>query len=563
MPKFLINVKAKGAKRAGSEIKGLTGNVDRLASAAKRAAIALGVGFLAKQLADIGRVSITTAARFETLKVRLNVLYGSVQRGTQAFDNFNKVAATTPFMLEDVVNAGASLKAFGLDAEEMIKPLADLAAFMQVDMSVAASNMGRAFVAGAGAADMFREAGVNQMIADMAGVMDATTLPIEEFRENMFKVLVDPDSGIAGMTTKMADTWSGAVSNMQDSTDRLKGALGDELIAVLRPKLDEINKVLSKFGDIGWDNVAKSFLNNGQIMMEATGKLFALGGELAARGFALALANTWATIIPQAIEQLKESMGMFGFLIEPAAIASKGYKALGESIIEAGSQTERMGEISSEMGIVLAEVFAKILADSQKLKDDREDGTETEIESGKKIVKTGGDNNKAKLNFYDAEVKGIGQLMGAMGQLNTASKGSALVSGRLAQAAAIADTYAGATKAFAQGGVLGFATGAAIIAAGLANVVEISRALGDIKSAATGADFVTSGPQMMLVGDNPSGREHVQITPLGGDPNYGNTSGSAITVNVSGNVMTQDFVEGDLAEAIRQAARRGTDFGVS
>ena len=39
--------------------------------------------------------------------------------------------------------------------------------------------------------------------------------------------------------------------------------------------------------------------------------------------------------------------------------------------------------------------------------------------------------------------------------------------------------------------------------------------------------------------------------------------GGAITVNVSGNVMTQDFVEGDLAEAIRNAARRGTDFGVS
>ena len=39
--------------------------------------------------------------------------------------------------------------------------------------------------------------------------------------------------------------------------------------------------------------------------------------------------------------------------------------------------------------------------------------------------------------------------------------------------------------------------------------------------------------------------------------------GAGITVNVSGNVMTQDFVENDLAEAIRNAARRGTDFGVS
>ena len=81
---------------------------------------------------------------------------------------------------------------------------------------------------------------------------------------------------------------------------------------------------------------------------------------------------------------------------------------------------------------------------------------------------------------------------------------------------------------------------------------------------ATGADFVTSGPQMMMVGDNPSGQERVQVTPLGGDPNLdGPQGGSAVTVNVSGNVMTEDYVAGELAEQIREAIRRGTDFGVS
>ena len=43
----------------------------------------------------------------------------------------------------------------------------------------------------------------------------------------------------------------------------------------------------------------------------------------------------------------------------------------------------------------------------------------------------------------------------------------------LAAAGAIIDTYAGANKAFAQGGVAGFATGAAIVAAGLANLQKI------------------------------------------------------------------------------------------
>ena len=39
--------------------------------------------------------------------------------------------------------------------------------------------------------------------------------------------------------------------------------------------------------------------------------------------------------------------------------------------------------------------------------------------------------------------------------------------------------------------------------------------------------------------------------------------GGSINVSVSGNVLTQDFVEGELAESIKEAVRRGSDFGLS
>ena len=39
--------------------------------------------------------------------------------------------------------------------------------------------------------------------------------------------------------------------------------------------------------------------------------------------------------------------------------------------------------------------------------------------------------------------------------------------------------------------------------------------------------------------------------------------GGAVNVTVTGNVMTQDFVEGELAESIKEAVRRGSDFGIS
>ena len=78
---------------------------------------------------------------------------------------------------------------------------------------------------------------------------------------------------------------------------------------------------------------------------------------------------------------------------------------------------------------------------------------------------------------------------------------------------------------------------------------------------ATGGDFITAGPQAIMVGDNPGGRERVQVTPLS-SPNIDGPQGSSVTVNVSGNVLSQDFVEGELAENIKEAIRRGTDFGI-
>ena len=41
------------------------------------------------------------------------------------------------------------------------------------------------------------------------------------------------------------------------------------------------------------------------------------------------------------------------------------------------------------------------------------------------------------------------------------------------------------------------------------------------------------------------------------------SGGGAVNVTVTGNVLTQDFVEGELAESIKEAVRRGSDFGLS
>ena len=173
------------------------------------------------------RGAIQTSMQFEAVKVRLNSMFGSVERGTKAFNTFNKVAATTPFTLSDVVEAGAALTAFGTNAEKMIKPTADLAAFMGVSATEAAQALGRAFAGGAGAADILRERGILQLIRDFKGIDDLSKVSLPDFRKALEETLLDPSAGIAGATDRLAQTMIGLISNMSDAFTRMSAALGD------------------------------------------------------------------------------------------------------------------------------------------------------------------------------------------------------------------------------------------------------------------------------------------------------------------------------------------------
>ena len=69
---------------------------------------------------------------------------------------------------------------------------------------------------------------------------------------------------------------------------------------------------------------------------------------------------------------------------------------------------------------------------------------------------------------------------------------------------------------------------------------------------------------MMMVGDSPSGREHVQVTPLGDEDSniLGPQGGGAITLNISA-PLVDDTVVDSIIPAIREAIRRGEDIGIS
>ena len=247
--KFTIEIRTKGFKNANKSLEKVTKSTRAFSREAnKGSSVAasfrrnmsglrnnlLLVSFAFGTVALAFKKFVDASSGFENVKTRLTGLMGSTERAERAFKNFNAVAATTPFSLQDVVEAGAQLKAFGADAEGMIKPVTDLAAFMGTTATEAANSLGRAFAGGAGAADILRERGILNLVKSFNNIDDLSKITLPEFREALENALIDPAAGIAGSTERMSKTFTGAFSNMTDAITRLAANIGDTFMPALK-----------------------------------------------------------------------------------------------------------------------------------------------------------------------------------------------------------------------------------------------------------------------------------------------------------------------------------------
>lgn len=133
-----------------------------------------------------------------------------------------------------------------------------------------------------------------------------------------------------------------------------------------------------------------------------------------------------------------------------------------------------------ELAKLTEEFSRKEFEDTMKRYDAEQAATKYQMELDK--AKTAA--QLANLSAVSNALTGLGQLVGEQTEAGKS----------IAVAQATIDTYVGATKAFAQGGVLGFVTAAGVIAAGLANVRKIiSTKIPGQSSGGGGASF--SAPQ--------------------------------------------------------------------
>ena len=380
--RFVIEVRTKGfemleaqmkkADAASKSFDNTQGKLRGTTSGLRRTIGALRNSLLLYTFAIAGATKgvsslLQASSRFESLRTRLVGLTGSVKEANQAFNLFNQVAATTPFALDDVVEAGAQLEAFGADATALIKPITDLAAFMGTTAVEAANSFGRAFAGGAGAADILRERGILNIIKTTQGLSDLSKTTLPEFRAALINTLQDPVNGIAGSTDRLSKTFEGAMSNMRDNITRLSASLGTSLKEFL-----QLDRLLPNIGDSA-RKIAEEidFLNdpiqNLERRLNALGVASDVLGNIRLRS---EIQKTRKEIASQdqeimsLVRTLSETDGVREFFVQ----ATTGASAFGINLAGAQKQLEFVGQIFQDTGGILSPFQEGLLLASKNLK---------------------------------------------------------------------------------------------------------------------------------------------------------------------------------------------------
>ena len=614
------------------------------------------------------RGAIQTSMQFEAVKVRLNSMFGSVERGTKAFNTFNKVAATTPFTLSDVVEAGAALTAFGTNAEKMIKPTADLAAFMGVSATEAAQALGRAFAGGAGAADILRERGILQLIRDFKGIDDLSKVSLPDFRKALEETLLDPSAGIAGATDRLAQTMTGLVSNMSDAFTRMSAALGDLInmrgvVSTLTNAFSGLAKMFTEMGEttletsirelgelgdaavelrlemlnlrmqsleldaierkttLDSNKIRESIVASDSMRLDMTKDLANLqldilknhGGEekilerISAINGSLSIGSQKRS--DQQTKQLEDEKKELEALLTNVNLLSKLvsdekarkaaleenlnlatlYEQIQRQILGlSASITEETKNLAKELKLteeqtktvlegeklrlemreqLFSDHFNKVLGIAQKSIDQQKQAELSALRDTDKFRRASAEERQ---DMEKDALKNLQNQQNTIFKINQANEIIKVILSSMATASKLKDMAEElkgvATAAFAVGNKVGgtrAAAGAAALRVQRGLVIASGAAQAGLLAGqqppqfARGGSFITDGQQSITVGDNPGGRERVDITPLS-TPDFGDAGGgSSINVNIMGNVIgTQEFVRDNLLPEIENTIKR-------
>lgn len=523
-----VNKKATTYNRLAGKMRGTTSGLTRIMGRLRNTLLLVGFAF-GGVLAAIRKTTNAYRKQVEAeakLAAGLRNVSGATVEGTQKLiDYAAQLQKTTTFGDENIISGMAMLATFQLNEAAIAKltpRLLDMAASQPgvQDLATTAIQLGKAFT---GMPSALTRSGV---VIDKVGLSIARAKgPTEEFNF-LIEQLDDNFQGIAESlaqtTIGQLDQLENEISDINEKTGQL--ALPAELTwAKTKKELATLFSYWSTVATKAWSDEIS--LNEALKMAEEERLKLEEAGNIAFKQFSI---NRTKEIQKQLMLS-RQSIDLAG---EELALAQDGNLSMQDRIDLLETQRKNLDELRA-LGTIGVEPLI------------------TEEEHQRKVIENDIKRIALQKELKHSQRNAASSMIGSFAALNDAAGGNAKASAKLAQVSAIINMYAGANKALEQGGFLGIAMAASVIASGMANVINIEKQMSQMTKAATGASFVTDGPQMMLVGEQ--GREQVNVTPLEG-PNIAGPQTSPVNINITGNVLSNEFVMDDVIPAIRQAA---------
>jgi hypothetical protein len=235
-----LNIDIVARDRTKAALGGVRGALGRLKSSifsVQSAFVGLGAGLVIRNLVNTGK-------NLENLRTRLKFLLKDTNEGAKAFDNMVKFASKVPFSLEEIQSGSGILATVTDNADDLQKMLeitGNVAAVTGLDFRTAAEQIQRSFSAGIGAADLFREKGVRNMLGFKAGA----TVSIEETVQAFEKVF-GRDGRFGKSTDELAQTFAGTLSMIGDKIFNFKKVLLEAgFFEELKRQFGDLDKFLS------------------------------------------------------------------------------------------------------------------------------------------------------------------------------------------------------------------------------------------------------------------------------------------------------------------------------
>jgi hypothetical protein len=465
---------AKGLKGVEKASDKTAGGVKKIGGALKAVGIGLVVAAFAKfteVLNENQKVADFFSITFETLSLAFNDLFNFIFDNTQGITNFFKAAFDDP--IQNMIDFGVAIKN---NIIERIQSSIDTLGFLaEAVMKVFKGDF-------AGALDSAKNAG-KELVDVVTGVDDSFDKTVEAVDKvvtattNYVKETVEAATANVNLA-KTAELAAVANQGLIEEYDRLaeeQRQLRDnefntieERVAAnnkLKEVLDEQKKLMLENANAILAAAQAQFDKNSNdenqiALLEAQNELLAVEAQI--KGF-MSEQDSNANALKKEGLELEQSK------IDATAERQKAERDFNAEIIENDVLRLQAQQNNAIKEKELEEKRLKEKRDSYKEGTQAFQDAQNELdayseESARNQVKIQKDLDKAK----EAQMtETLGNLATIVGKNSKFGKAIAIVQ-------AIRDTYAGATKALAQGGIFGFIGAAAVTAAGIANIKTIT-----------------------------------------------------------------------------------------